>query len=96
VSYENQGTRSPARWSHLVETLGKTGAEIEKQVPELKEPSGPESCWHCVEVWHDRRFHALTVPDPELPVRQMCGNKVITENVNHQIDAAFTTISARV
>jgi hypothetical protein len=41
------------------------------------------------EVRHDGRLYALTVPDLLLPVCQACGNRVLTEKVDDQINAAL-------
>ena len=41
------------------------------------------------EVRHDGRLYAFTVPDLLLPVCQACGNKVFTEKVDDQINAAL-------
>jgi transcriptional regulator with XRE-family HTH domain len=41
------------------------------------------------EVRHDGRLHVFTVPDLSLPVCEACGNKVFTEKVDDQINAAL-------
>ncbi len=41
------------------------------------------------EVRHDGRLYTFTIPDLEIPVCQACGNKVFTEKVDDQINAAL-------
>jgi putative zinc finger/helix-turn-helix YgiT family protein len=62
----------------------------------------PWRCRHCgksqvvmtsinydAEVRHDGRVHMFAVANLELPVCQVCGNKVFTEKVDDQINAAL-------
>jgi putative zinc finger/helix-turn-helix YgiT family protein len=62
----------------------------------------PWRCRHCgqaqvvmtkisydAEIRHDGRLYAFTVPDLVLPVCKACGEKVFTENVDDQINAAL-------
>lgn len=41
------------------------------------------------EVRHDGRSYTFTIPELDIPVCQACGNKVFTEDVDDQINAAF-------
>jgi DNA-binding transcriptional regulator YiaG len=41
------------------------------------------------EVRHDGRLYTFTVPALEIPICQACGEKVFTENVDDQINAAL-------
>ena len=41
------------------------------------------------EVRHDGRVHMFAVPNLELPICRACGNKVFTEKVDDQINAAL-------
>jgi putative zinc finger/helix-turn-helix YgiT family protein len=62
----------------------------------------PWRCRHCgksqvvvttvsydAEVRHDGRLHTFTVPQLAIPVCEACGEKVFTENVDDQINAAL-------
>ena len=41
------------------------------------------------EVRHDGRIHTFTIPIIDIPVCQVCGEKVFTEKVDDQINAAL-------
>jgi putative zinc finger/helix-turn-helix YgiT family protein len=62
----------------------------------------PWRCRHCgkdevvmstvgyeAEVRHDGRLHTFTIPRLEIPVCRACGEKVFTEKVDDQINAAL-------
>jgi putative zinc finger/helix-turn-helix YgiT family protein len=62
----------------------------------------PWRCRHCgksqvvmttisyeAEVRHDGRLYAFTIPNLDLPVCQACGEKVFTEKVDDQLNAAL-------
>src|SRR6266851_8287663 len=62
----------------------------------------PWRCRHCgknhvvmttlhydAEVRHDGRLYTFTIPNMDIPVCQACGEKVFTEKVDDQINAAF-------
>jgi putative zinc finger/helix-turn-helix YgiT family protein len=74
----------------------------ESKRPVNSERPFPWRCRHCgksqvvmatirydAEVRHDGRLYAFTVPDLMLPVCKACGNKVFTEKVDDQINAAL-------
>src|SRR5438552_18622747 len=44
---------------------------------------------YAAEVRHDGRLHAFTIPRLDIPVCQACGEKVFTEKVDDQINAAL-------
>jgi putative zinc finger/helix-turn-helix YgiT family protein len=41
------------------------------------------------EIRHDGRVHAFTIPHLDIPVCQACGEKVFTEKVDDQMNAAL-------
>src|SRR5215469_6445929 len=41
------------------------------------------------EVSHDGTLHAFSIPDLEIPVCRSCGEKVFTEQVDAQVNAAL-------
>jgi hypothetical protein len=64
----------------------------------------PWHCRHCgqdqvfmtairydADVRHDGRVYAVTIPDLQLPICKVCGEKVFTENVDDQIFTALRT-----
>lgn len=76
-------------------------AKNSKRAPDAERPF-PWRCRHCgkqevvlqtieyqAEIRHDGRLHSFTIPALELPVCQACGEKVFTEKVDAQENAAL-------